>query len=235
MKILFWNLLTLLLRRNMKDFGSIPFAARGTVISCSVEDPEVVDVLFDEPFPSGTNLGGRCSIMRGASVPVKYLLNVSTVCAPAIANVSVKLEKPTSMSPAHFAAAHDSVILATDVPVVTKGSQGKLIAKPQVQESLRPVSAPSASIRSSSSPRVLSIAPAAPPLSVTANIPIVKPAVGGSTHSAKPALGAPSFSSDLMAILNADKKNSAAADSVILATDVAPPVPSPVAPSKVHT
>ena len=206
--------------------------------------------------------------MRGASVPVKYLLNVSTVCAPAIANVSVKLEKPTSMSPAHFAAAHDSVILATDVPVVTKGSQGKLIAKPQVQESLRPVSAPSASIRSSSSPRVLSIAPAAPPLSVTANIPIVKPAVGGSTHSAKPALsiapaapplsvtanipivkpavggsthsakpalGAPSFSSDLMAILNADKKNSAAADSVILATDVAPPVPSPVAPSKVHT
>jgi hypothetical protein len=201
--------LTPVFRRNMKDFGSIPFAARGTVISCSAEDPEVVDVLFDEPFPSGTNLGGRCSIMRGASVPVKYLLNISTVCAPAILNVSVKLEKPTPMSPAHFAAAHDSVILATDVPAVTKGSQSKLLAKPQVQETLRPVSASSATNRTSSSPRVLSIAPAAPPLSVTANIPIVNTAVaGGGAHSAKPAPGSPSLSSDLLSILNSGKQNS---------------------------
>ena len=223
----------------MKDFGSISFAARGTVIGCSSEDPEVVDVLFDEPFPSGTNLGGRCSIMRGASVPVKYLLNVSTVCAPAISNSSVKLEKPVSKSPSHFAAAHDSVILATDVPVASKGSHAKVVSQTPVRETAKPIrtpsafatdvpvaskgsqakvisqtpvldtskpiSAPSAS-NASSSPRVLSIAPLAPPLSVTANIPTVKSAVNGSKQSA------PSVPpSDLLAILNSGNKKSAAA------------------------
>jgi hypothetical protein len=189
----------------MKDFGSITFAARGTVIGCSSEDPEVVDVLFDEPFPSGTNLGGRCSIMRGASVPVKYLLNVSTVCAPAIYNSSVKLEKPVSKSPSHFAAAHDSVILATDVPVASKGSQAKMVSQTSVRDTSKPTSAPSAS-NASPSPRVLSVAPLAPPLSVTANIPSVKFAVDGSKQSA------PSVpSSDLMAVLNSGNRKSAVA------------------------
>ena len=194
--------------RNMKDFGSIPFAARGTVIGCDSEHHELVDVLFDEPFASGINLGGRCSIMRGASVPIKYLLNVTTVCAPAISNASVKLEKPASMSASHFAAAHDSVILATDVPVVTKGSQGKLISKPPlqpVQQTSTSAVTSSHSNTSSSSPRVMSIAPSAPPLAVTANIPFTKSTVSGSQQAA-----ASVPSSDLMAILNSGKKKSAA-------------------------
>jgi hypothetical protein len=215
--------------RNMKDFGSIPFAARGTVIGCDSENLEFVDVLFDEPFPSGTNLGGRCSIMRGASVPVKHLLNVTTVCAPAISNSSVKLEKPVSMSASHFAAAHDSVVLATDVPVVTKGSQGILISKPPVQEKSKPpvqdkskppvqekskpVASSSSSSSSSSSTRVVSIAPRAPPLSVTANIPLVN---SESSRSNQAAVTVPS--SDLLAIMNSSKKKSAVANPGTVAT-----------------
>jgi hypothetical protein len=194
--------------RNMKDFGSIPFAARGTVIGFDSENQQLVDVLFDEPFASGTNLGGRCSIMRGASVSIKYLLNVTTVCAPAISNASVKLEKPASMSASHFAAAHDSVILATDVPVVTKSSQGKLNPKPlvqPVQQTSTSAVASSHSNTSSLSPRVMLIAPSAPPDSVTANIPFVKSSVSGSKQAA---LSIPS--SDLMAILNSGKKKSVA-------------------------
>jgi hypothetical protein len=204
----------------MRDFGAIPFAARGTVIGCSSEDLDLVDVLFDEPFPSGTNLGGRCSIMRGASVSVKYLLNVSTVCAPAITHSGVKLAKPASMSASHFAAAHDSVVLATDMPVAIKGSKDKPLSKPdaqqtprpvvapsaskpQTKETSRPVVAPSASMTSSSTPRVLSIAPLAPPPSVIANILTVKPSLSSSNKSA------PAPSSDLVTILNSGKKKSA--------------------------
>jgi hypothetical protein len=193
----------------MKNFGAIPFAARGTVIGCSSENLDVVDVLFDEPFPSGTNLGGRCSLMRGASVPVKYLLNVSTVCAPAISNAVLKLEKPTSMSASQFAAAHDSVVLATDVPVVIKGAQGKVMAKPQVQVTSKPVFAPSTSVKSSSSPRISSIAALAPPPSVLASIPQVKFSLTGSGKSTSSAL-----SSDLKTILTSGSKKSAVAAGV---------------------
>jgi hypothetical protein len=220
----------------MKDFGSIPFAARGTVIGCNSENLEFVDVLFDEPFPSGTNLGGRCSIMRGASVPVKHLLNVTTVCAPAISNPSVKLEKPVSMSASHFAAAHDSVVLATDVPVVTKGSQGKLVSKPPVQEKSKPpvqekskpvaLSASNSSFPSSST-RAVSIAPLAPPLSVTANIPVVKSA---SSSSNQAAVTVPS--SDLLAIMNSSKKKSAIANPGTVATVAAASSESTVNSSK---
>ena len=99
------------------------------------------------------------------------------------------------MSASHFAAAHDSVILATDVPVVTKGSQGKLISKPAVHQAPVPPVDSARITSGSSSPRVLSIAPVAPPPSAVASIPLVESAVS----SSKQPLSSPS--SDLMALL----------------------------------
>ncbi len=62
--------------------SDIPFGMRGTVVSLILPDKpgefDTVDILFDLKFIRGSNLGGRCSDLRGAEdVPLHFLLNLS--------------------------------------------------------------------------------------------------------------------------------------------------------------
>ena len=59
---------------NVLDFGSVPLAARGTVIGVNMFG---IDVVFDHPFMSGSTLGGICSAHRGAQVGFAHVLNLS--------------------------------------------------------------------------------------------------------------------------------------------------------------
>ncbi len=61
-----------------QDSGRVPIFTRGTVVGTSVSKRTTfLDILFDETFMSGTNLGGRCSAQRGSTVPITSVLNLS--------------------------------------------------------------------------------------------------------------------------------------------------------------
>jgi 5'-3' exoribonuclease 1 len=60
---------------HVRDGGSIPFGANGTIVSISKGKAEV---MMDHPFLLGTTLNGKCKDPRGASVSMKWLLNLST-------------------------------------------------------------------------------------------------------------------------------------------------------------
>lgn len=60
---------------NVLDFGSIPLAAKGTVVGIGTNS---VDVVFDAPFLAGTSLDGACSSYRGATVGRSQVLNLTT-------------------------------------------------------------------------------------------------------------------------------------------------------------
>ncbi|KAJ1923730.1 exonuclease II Exo2 [Tieghemiomyces parasiticus] len=60
--------------RNLTPNLAVPFAACGYVVLLT---PTHVGVLFDVPFPAGTNLGGLCSAGRGYQLDRKHLLNLS--------------------------------------------------------------------------------------------------------------------------------------------------------------
>ena len=59
----------------MRDGGSIPFGANGTIVSICKGKAEV---MFDSTYLLGTTLNGKCADPRGASVALKWLLNLST-------------------------------------------------------------------------------------------------------------------------------------------------------------
>jgi len=58
------------------DFGTLPFGLKGVVVGVTKKYPRV-EVLFDEPTFSGTDLDGRCSKQRGAIVHTSSLLNLT--------------------------------------------------------------------------------------------------------------------------------------------------------------
>ena len=60
---------------NVLDFGSIPLAAKGTVVGIGAKS---IDVVFDAPFLTGHSLGGICSPYRGATLGLASVLNLST-------------------------------------------------------------------------------------------------------------------------------------------------------------
>lgn len=60
---------------NVQDRGSVPLAAKGTVVGVGTNS---VDVVFDAPFLSGASLGGLCSPYRGATLRRSHVLNLST-------------------------------------------------------------------------------------------------------------------------------------------------------------
>lgn len=73
---------------NLKCTGSNypPFGAQGTVVGILGNKYEnnalevKLEVLFDEPFIGGTNLGGRCSWARGAIVNFSSVYNTKYDC-----------------------------------------------------------------------------------------------------------------------------------------------------------
>lgn len=60
---------------NVLDFGSVPPAAKGTVVGLGTNS---IDVVFDVPFLGGTSLNGLCTNYRGAMVGLADVLNLST-------------------------------------------------------------------------------------------------------------------------------------------------------------
>lgn len=57
------------------DHGKVNLTSRGTVVGISSNN--LIDVVMDEPFMSGTTLGGKCSAYRGATIPSYSVLNLS--------------------------------------------------------------------------------------------------------------------------------------------------------------
>ncbi|KAK6833246.1 hypothetical protein PG987_007940 [Apiospora arundinis] len=59
--------------------GKVKTGAQGTVVGIStVGNHHMLDVVFDQPFMSGTALGERCSPFRGATVAAKTVLNTTS-------------------------------------------------------------------------------------------------------------------------------------------------------------
>jgi len=58
----------------VQDSGSVPIAAKGTVVGIERHN---IDVVFDTSFMSGSTLGDRCSQYRGMTVPGSALLNLT--------------------------------------------------------------------------------------------------------------------------------------------------------------
>jgi len=58
----------------VQDSGSVPLAAKGVVVGLNVDS---VDIVWDNPFISGTTLGGRCSEYRGSTLPMNSCLNLT--------------------------------------------------------------------------------------------------------------------------------------------------------------
>lgn len=57
------------------DHGKVNLASRGTVVGIAANN--LIDVVMDEPFMSGTTLGGKCTQYRGATLPSYSVLNLS--------------------------------------------------------------------------------------------------------------------------------------------------------------
>jgi len=60
---------------NIRGTGVVPFGLRGTVVGIQ-EGRDVIEIVFDEGFPAGTSLHGRCTDGRGIGLPAKSLLRV---------------------------------------------------------------------------------------------------------------------------------------------------------------
>lgn len=58
----------------VQDSGTVPIAAKGTVVGV---DRLEIEVVFDDMFISGMDLGGRCSMYRGMTVRRQSILNLS--------------------------------------------------------------------------------------------------------------------------------------------------------------
>ena len=59
---------------SVRGTGAVTFGLRGTIISLH---KDLAEVVFDEPFLAGDNLGGRCKDFRGFIVPQWSLLNLT--------------------------------------------------------------------------------------------------------------------------------------------------------------
>ena len=60
------------------DSGRVPIGAVGTVVGKTrTTRATLLDMVFDEPFMSGTSLGDRCSPFRGSTVPASSVLNLT--------------------------------------------------------------------------------------------------------------------------------------------------------------
>jgi len=58
----------------VQDSGGVPLCAKGVVVGLNNTS---IDVLWDVPFVSGTDLGGRCSQYRGSSCAFNACLNLT--------------------------------------------------------------------------------------------------------------------------------------------------------------
>ncbi|KAG0343555.1 hypothetical protein BG004_005213 [Podila humilis] len=58
----------------VQDSGTVPIAAKGTVVGV---DRSEIEVVFDDRFMSGMDLSGRCSMHRGMTVSSHSILNLS--------------------------------------------------------------------------------------------------------------------------------------------------------------
>lgn len=58
----------------VQDSGTVPIAAKGTVVGI---DRLEIEVVFDDRFMSGMDLSGRCSMHRGMTVGPQSILNLS--------------------------------------------------------------------------------------------------------------------------------------------------------------
>ena len=63
---------------SVRDRGAVPVGTRGTVISCiGSGDNLSLEVLFDQSFPGGSDLGGRCPESRGHVMQPNWLINLA--------------------------------------------------------------------------------------------------------------------------------------------------------------
>lgn len=61
-----------------QDSGKVPVGLTGTVVGIdTTQRVPLLDVVFDQPFMSGSTIGERCSPFRGASVPTSSVLNLT--------------------------------------------------------------------------------------------------------------------------------------------------------------
>eukprot|EP00004_Rigifila_ramosa_P007037 TRINITY_DN1795_c0_g1_i1.p1 TRINITY_DN1795_c0_g1~~TRINITY_DN1795_c0_g1_i1.p1 ORF type:complete len:1270 (-),score=349.20 TRINITY_DN1795_c0_g1_i1:50-3772(-) len=63
----------------VRGSSSVPFGSLGTVVTLS---PSVAEVVFDTPLVGGTTLRNRLKTLRGATVPVASLVNLSVLPPP---------------------------------------------------------------------------------------------------------------------------------------------------------
>ncbi|CAK7270581.1 exonuclease II Exo2 [Sporothrix epigloea] len=76
----------------VQDSGKVPIALRGTVVGISrTATTQLLDVVFDSTFMSGTTLGERCPPFRGQMVAASSVLNLSN--RQAVAGSRAKLER----------------------------------------------------------------------------------------------------------------------------------------------
>ncbi|KAJ3213714.1 hypothetical protein HDU67_002555 [Dinochytrium kinnereticum] len=80
---------------NVSDVGSVPVAARGTIIGIN---GKFLDVIFDFPFMGGNTLEGRCSTSRAMSVHKDTVLN-TTRPQPPKSVVDIGIPKPPERIP----------------------------------------------------------------------------------------------------------------------------------------
>ncbi|KAL7750241.1 exonuclease II Exo2 [Sorochytrium milnesiophthora] len=77
---------------SVQDTGSVPFAAKGTVVAI---EKDQVEVLFDHSFLGGSSLNDRCSEYRGMAVPRWGLVNLTRIQPPHALRIDPHSQAPT--------------------------------------------------------------------------------------------------------------------------------------------
>jgi 5'-3' exoribonuclease 1 len=78
----------------VQNSGKVDIAMRGTVVGINTS---TLDVVFDSPIMSGSDLGGRCSENRGSIVPKSSVLNLTNPTVIALSKAALQ-RKPDTVS-----------------------------------------------------------------------------------------------------------------------------------------
>lgn len=82
-----------------QDSGKVPLALRGTVVGMtSTPTAKLLDIVFDEPFMSGTTLNHRCEPFRGQTVPASSVINTTNRQVVAGSKATLQRKVPVAAS-----------------------------------------------------------------------------------------------------------------------------------------
>jgi 5'-3' exoribonuclease 1 len=76
----------------VQNSGKVDIAMKGTVVGINTS---TLDVVFDSPIMSGSDLGGRCSENRGSIVPKSSVLNLTNPTVVALSKAALQRKPDT--------------------------------------------------------------------------------------------------------------------------------------------